>query len=172
MGGAVLLGSIHAPRRVAVIFSLGQASRPALGQVAKRRSQALLPQTTVRRGSSFRLTGGSGRLSDPQPSFRQVTARSARQYLFHRHCQIDPTQFRLDQGAFVTDGGHIDLGNKASACIVSVHLRFSPPIYLHPIDTGGNIENVTVLRRIVLTLSVLTPRVCCWDSLVLQRVGC
>jgi hypothetical protein len=148
------------------VFVMGQASRPALGEtVAKHRSlsRGFLPCVTARRAPLYRLTGGSGRVSDPHPSFHQVTARNSR--------QLDRTGPVRHYSPFVIHGTYMHVGDiavfphnrirqsqthvlewafKRPDFVIFKH-RLFPSIDLPATDTDGNRENVTLLRPLFIT---------------------
>jgi len=134
------------------VGSVGQALWPALGEGVKphslRRGVLSLPNVTVRREPSFRLTGGLGLLSDPQPSLHQVAARST------PRCRspLVPHRGNIGVGSIAVFAYNRNLHSRAHALkqqfrrptlIVFTHRRLFPPIDLLPIDTDGNHKNVT-----------------------------
>ena len=185
------------------LFSVGQASQPALGQTVTKRPSLMrgvrsLHDTTTRRAPSFRLTGRSRRLSDPQPSFHQVTARNTRHHGLHGTSQLDRTCPPRRQRLLIIDRGHLDVGNiavfpyrtrrsqdrvlkpryKRPTVIVFAHRRLLHPVNLHPIDTDWNRENVTRLRTFFIAQltklhsETLLPGCCCRAAFPLEGEWC
>jgi hypothetical protein len=141
-------------------FLEGQASRPAPGETSPARGLLSPRRLTVRRAPLFRLTGGSGRLSDPKPSFHQFTIRSSNKHGFggtrQVYCVQIPGLFlhgsRRDEGNIAVNPNNrtlvVQQGHKRPAFSVLLHRRFFLRINLHPINTDWNRESVTHIPQI------------------------
>jgi len=130
------------------VFVMGQASRPAPFETVLAQRLQLVLDVIARRAPSFRLTGGSGRFSDPQPSFHQVTDRGAWRPGFLGTRQPDRARrpFHLSPVIF-----HGSRRSKKPTFILFIHRLLFLPIDLLPIDTDGSPENVTFLQTFLLT---------------------